>query len=107
MSILFMTKYEREVLYKILEDRSKFWVYGEQEACFEDDVKSLILQGMRNTRKRRQKEILGIIDKRIEEWKQKDSIGMYLRGEFLHELKEIKKAVIKFSKCERYINNQG
>ena len=46
MSMLFMTEDERKILYKVL-DENKFWLYGEQKTCFEDDVKAMILQAIR------------------------------------------------------------
>lgn len=47
--MLFMTKDEKKILYEVL-DKNKFWLYGEQEACFEDDVKAMILQAIRKTK---------------------------------------------------------
>lgn len=60
MSMLFMTKDERKILYEVL-DKNKFWLYGEQEACFEDDVKAMILQAIRKTKGEKMDKIDGKI----------------------------------------------
>ena len=49
MSMLFMTVDEKKILYNVL-DKNKFWVYGDQEACFEEDVKLMILQAIREAK---------------------------------------------------------
>ena len=49
MSKIFMTGQERKIVDSILDSFSHtFWEYGNQEACFKNDVTMMILLGLRH-----------------------------------------------------------
>ncbi len=51
MSKVFMTDEEKHIVDSVL-DEGKFWVYGDEDACFRDDAIAMSVQAIRKAREK-------------------------------------------------------